>query len=657
MKQRNGLLLGVALGLLLHCASLSARPSSEGSHAQLSITDLESEIAEIQDRLQRLPQRLIRESGGTLGFRSQQKEGKSAWVEVDLEERKQFDAIVLVPAVSILDGQQASNEMFPRDFEVWAYASAEDMKGQLLYDSMVEPLNPFPDRSPAVIHCPGTSAQRVRVVAFELFPLPHAPLQSFALSELLIFNGNQNLALGKAVDSEEWTQHSPIWHKSYLTDGYMPYSEPSQDPDGEVNCCRMHIAPSSSVPPSITVDLGQEHALDEIRLYPANLDPNTVVFHKTALGFPKRFKIEVSSDAAFTAPTVVYKVDRGDYPSPGHRMASFSAKSASGRYVRITATRLPAHPTKRGSIFALAEVEVVAEGEVVSRAAYVQLSHPIDIPRFPVSMLVDGIASGGTILPLRSWLFSLEERNRLENQLATLQEELKRRYLHQSRIAHSLRWAIGSVLLLALLIYLWQRQVRQHQLYRLRETLAADLHDEIGGNFSGIALLSDELAHERTTPEDHIPRLHTIAEISRNSAGNTRALVRFLESRKLNGELADHLNAAAEVLLLSHKYSFVITGKRYLSKLEPKDQWHLLLFFKESLNNIVKHADATEVEIHLRLSSKELSLTIHDNGRGLPQSGGRLPAHLSARAQKLKAKLNIGPRMEGGTKIQLDRKL
>jgi len=43
---------------------------------------------------------------------------------------------------------------------------------------------------------------------------------------------------------------------------------------------------------------------------------------------------------------------------------------------------------------------------------------------------------------------------------------------------------------------------------------------------------------------------------------------------------------------------------------------HLYLVVKETLHNVVKHADATEVWLRLRLEAGIIMLTIEDNGRG-----------------------------------------
>jgi len=346
-----------------------------------------------------------------------------------------------------------------------------------------------------------------------------------------------------------------------------------------------------------------------------------------------------------------------EYPSPGLRLACFSANETNGRYVKIMAEKLPSHPNNSGFLMAFSEIEVLSKGKPVSYGVTVSSSHKAESNIHSLSMLVNGVCSSGKIIPIRSWLSDLSKRHKMERKHALLESTLQDRYLKQSNNAKRLKWGIGIALILALIVYFWQRQTRIHQMYRLRETLAADLHDEIGGNFSGIALLSDELAQENDMPQKHLSQLTSIGKISRDSAKNARALVRFLESRSVSGKLQAEMRSTAELLLKKHHYEFEVKGYHYVSKLSPKDKWHILLFFKEALNNIVKHANASKVDIKFLFDKKKLTLDITDNGRGLPSDNSQKPSHLAMRAKKLNANFDITSERDSGTTIHLEKKL
>jgi signal transduction histidine kinase len=60
-------------------------------------------------------------------------------------------------------------------------------------------------------------------------------------------------------------------------------------------------------------------------------------------------------------------------------------------------------------------------------------------------------------------------------------------------------------------------------------------------------------------------------------------------------------------------------------------RYNLFLALKETLNNVVKHARATEVRLSLRLDAHRFTLVVEDNGQGLAttrvnENGDRLVA-------------------------------
>jgi len=89
----------------------------------------------------------------------------------------------------------------------------------------------------------------------------------------------------------------------------------------------------------------------------------------------------------------------------------------------------------------------------------------------------------------------------------------------------------------------------------------------------------------------------------------------------------------------SGKYAqeyFALAGLRYRVDipnqlpdviLAPDVRHNVFLAFKESVNNVVKHAQATEVHIHLRLDQSSFAFEIEDNGRG-PAGAEQNPAEM-----------------------------
>jgi signal transduction histidine kinase len=82
----------------------------------------------------------------------------------------------------------------------------------------------------------------------------------------------------------------------------------------------------------------------------------------------------------------------------------------------------------------------------------------------------------------------------------------------------------------------------------------------------------------------------------------------------------------------------------------------LFLIVKESFNNIVRHADASEVNLALACENGHLRLVIADNGRGLSgktvEEGQNGLVNLSDRIKRLGGTLQIGSSNGHGTKLE-----
>ena len=150
------------------------------------------------------------------------------------------------------------------------------------------------------------------------------------------------------------------------------------------------IMPDEDVTKWVQVDLGESRAIDQIVLVPAH-----VVYggHPgPGFGFPSRFKVEVSDTADFAQVRMIVDHTAADFPHPGDKPYRISAAGVSGRYVRMTATRL----WKRTNdwILALAELQVLSGSENVAMAKAVTSLDSIEAPpSWAMRNLTDGCDS------------------------------------------------------------------------------------------------------------------------------------------------------------------------------------------------------------------------------------------------------------------------
>ncbi|MEX2212723.1 MAG: DUF1553 domain-containing protein [Phycisphaeraceae bacterium] len=142
----------------------------------------------------------------------------------------------------------------------------------------------------------------------------------------------------------------------------------------------------------VQIDLGKSQSIAHL-IYVACHDTYNNI--GAGFGFPVRYKIEVSNDAAFKeGVTVVVDHTRDDVANPGVTPQIASLKGAAARYLRITATKLA--PRQNDYIFALGEVIVLnPRGENIATGSTITSLDSIEAPvRWRRTNLVDGYYYG-----------------------------------------------------------------------------------------------------------------------------------------------------------------------------------------------------------------------------------------------------------------------
>jgi mono/diheme cytochrome c family protein len=151
------------------------------------------------------------------------------------------------------------------------------------------------------------------------------------------------------------------------------------------------IEPRQDVVKWVQVDLKAATKLSKIVLRPCHDDFNNV---GDGFGFPVRYRVELSDEAEFKSPIVVLDQTGQDVPNPKLAPTTIDAAGKSGRYVRLTGTKLALRMSD--FILAIAELEVCdADGKNVARGGEVTALDSIEAPvRWGRKNLVDGLYPG-----------------------------------------------------------------------------------------------------------------------------------------------------------------------------------------------------------------------------------------------------------------------
>jgi two-component sensor histidine kinase len=184
---------------------------------------------------------------------------------------------------------------------------------------------------------------------------------------------------------------------------------------------------------------------------------------------------------------------------------------------------------------------------------------------------------------------------------------------------------------------------RQHVLERERTRIARDLHDELGSRLSLIGLMAEGTAAsaEARGAAETLDQLVWTVNAQNDTAGSFAAYASRLAE--------EHLDAVG----LRHRFHVQPgLGDRALAA-DVRRQVYLA--FKEAINNVVKHARATEVHISVGIEGETLVVEVADNGCGFTVgSGDPTGIGVDGMRERLEAvggSTSLTSEPEGGTRV------
>jgi len=195
----------------------------------------------------------------------------------------------------------------------------------------------------------------------------------------------------------------------------------------------------------------------------------------------------------------------------------------------------------------------------------------------------------------------------------------------------------------------------------MRNQIAADLHDEIGSNLSAISLQSRLMMKNQNLDDDSKEQLQNIEYTAGITTEKIRDIVWFINPfHDKSEDLVLRMKELASKMLFRLNYSFDSAGDeaRIFDLLPDLNmRRHIFLIFKETLNNVIKHSEATEVNILLTAKEKKFIMIIADNGKGFSEEKivpGAGLSNLRNRAALIGAQILIESNGGNGTKITLE---
>lgn len=205
------------------------------------------------------------------------------------------------------------------------------------------------------------------------------------------------------------------------------------------------------------------------------------------------------------------------------------------------------------------------------------------------------------------------------------------------------------------------RQLSQRQQTLLEQQLrqlARELHDELGQQMTAmkleVAWLERRLSTDHTEMDDHLDRLNRQLDSSISSLRRV--------SKQMRPPLLEELglcNALEELMSRTGELGNLQVHSDCPPRMRVLDEDAALAIYRiaqEALTNVVRHACATRVSLRLSMSDERVTLTLQDDGKGLPSSPAPADAHfgilgMKERALAWRGHLEVDNAPDGGVRI------
>jgi signal transduction histidine kinase len=204
-----------------------------------------------------------------------------------------------------------------------------------------------------------------------------------------------------------------------------------------------------------------------------------------------------------------------------------------------------------------------------------------------------------------------------------------------------------------------ERVERQHALEAERARIARDLHDDLGSSLTEINVLASTGQRPHADGASQTNLFHAIAGKARSLIAALDVIVWAVDPEdNLLQSLADYLTGYAEEFFSHTNIAcrFKVPVSFPQVTLDGRVRHDLLMAVKEALNNVVRHAEASEVEFRMEVASGGLEIEITDNGKGFEtgtEKGRHGLKNLSSRLLTLGGSCTLESRVAGGTVVTI----
>lgn len=193
-----------------------------------------------------------------------------------------------------------------------------------------------------------------------------------------------------------------------------------------------------------------------------------------------------------------------------------------------------------------------------------------------------------------------------------------------------------------------------------RSRLAKDLHDGLGGLLSGVKFSLRNMKDNLIITPDNMAVFERSLDMIDTSIKELRRVAHnmmpeMLTKFGLDEALKEYCNTVNATKLVAVKYQ----SHGMVERIDKSTEIIIYRIIQELLNNILKHAAATEAFVQLIREERRLNVVVEDNGKGfnasLPENNkGAGWANIRSRVEYLKGRLDVHSEQGKGTLVNIE---
>jgi signal transduction histidine kinase len=202
-----------------------------------------------------------------------------------------------------------------------------------------------------------------------------------------------------------------------------------------------------------------------------------------------------------------------------------------------------------------------------------------------------------------------------------------------------------------------QKEMKQLAVVEERNRLAREIHDGLGASLSSLILQAEYLQQLARSPDRMDDLRRELGELKSAAEEAIDELRRSLRMMREDFDLVPALEEKCRTF--GDRAHVKVEFKRFglETPVPPEVQLTIFRVLQESLNNIAKHAQASQVKVELAFQNDALVLKVADDGKGF-SGGGAEPGHyglvnLRERARKLAGEASVESAPGKGTTVTL----